>query len=285
MQFIQFTKDPVVKRLRWTMIAVMLFSVINTLAGQPGSFWLHPESAVRGDGLSIDNMTNHSFEFFLGSGWQPYLLANLIYFSLAFLLVSALPKRAALLAIFSLIFAGFFAGCNWLAVRWHMGLQGPMWYGAALATAIVYSIFPSLASETAGILGRLRWAAIGALLVDMTCTLLGQPPGYWRDPKLVHEANAVSRFFLGQGWYAYMLMIAVYCTGISWLVSVLPRRVALICIAYFILVFYIGASNWFYYVWRMGIESPVIYGICLSAVICWLVLSRRSENGPNAVIL
>jgi hypothetical protein len=50
------------------MLGVMLFSVINTLIGQPKSFWYAPESAIRGDGLSIHNSTNPTFEFFLGHG-------------------------------------------------------------------------------------------------------------------------------------------------------------------------------------------------------------------------
>jgi hypothetical protein len=64
MPLIKFTDDQIVKRLRWAMIAVMLFSLFNTLAGQPRSFWHHPETAIRGDGLSIHNETNHTFEFF-----------------------------------------------------------------------------------------------------------------------------------------------------------------------------------------------------------------------------
>jgi len=59
MPLIKFTDDQIVKRLRWVMMAVMLFSLFNTLSGQPQSFWHHPETAIRGDGLSIHNETNH----------------------------------------------------------------------------------------------------------------------------------------------------------------------------------------------------------------------------------
>jgi hypothetical protein len=68
MSSVRFTDDRIVKRLRWIMLGVMLFSVINTLIGQPKSFWYAPESAIRGDGLSIHNSTNPTFEFFLGHG-------------------------------------------------------------------------------------------------------------------------------------------------------------------------------------------------------------------------
>ena len=69
----ELTNDARVKRLRWVMLGVILFSILNTLAGQPASFWANPQTAVRGDGLSIYNATNHTFEFFLGHGWKPYL--------------------------------------------------------------------------------------------------------------------------------------------------------------------------------------------------------------------
>src|SRR5450432_147022 len=104
----KFRDDQIVKRLRWVMIAVMLFSVILTLGGQPESFWRHPETAIRGDGLPIDDATNRTFEFFLGSGWAPFLLASLVYMAAAFLLLSLLPRRAALIAIFAIILGHYF---------------------------------------------------------------------------------------------------------------------------------------------------------------------------------
>ena len=101
MPLFKFTSDQTVKRLRWVMIGAILFSMVNTLSGQPESFWHHPETAIRGDGLSIYNETNHTFDFFLGRGWMPYLLTSLIYLSAVFLIVSVLPRKLALIAIFS----------------------------------------------------------------------------------------------------------------------------------------------------------------------------------------
>src|SRR5450432_728844 len=101
---IQFTDDLIVKRLRWVMLGVMLFSMVATLAGQPPEFWTHPERAIRFDGLSIYDHTNHKFEFLLGHGWKSYVVACAVYFAAAFALVSVLPKKAALIAIFSFLF-------------------------------------------------------------------------------------------------------------------------------------------------------------------------------------
>ena len=284
MAIIKFTDDKIIKQLRWVMIGTMLFSMVSTLAGQSGIFWLHPETAIRGDGLSINNETNHTFEFFLGRGWQTYLVANLVYFLGAFLLVSVLPKRAALITIFSFIFGHYFAGCNWLAVRWQLGIQGIMLYSFILGLVIVLSAFPETDGKTDQAIKGLRWVMAGTVLLDMTNTLLGQPAGYWHHPELVHEGNLISRFFLIKGWYAYTFfwMIFANCLIPIWLSSFLSRKWTLICIFYFILVTFIGASNWFFYEWRMGMESPVIYGILLSVLIVWMSFSETiKKQSPN----
>ena len=77
MRLMKSFNDSIVKRLRWVMAGVILFSILNTLAGQPRSFWRDPETAIRGDGLSAHHPTNHTFEFFLSRGRQPYLMSSL----------------------------------------------------------------------------------------------------------------------------------------------------------------------------------------------------------------
>jgi hypothetical protein len=273
MPLIKFTDEQITRRLRWVMIGVMLFSIVNTLAGQPESFWLHPETAIRGDGLSIYNETNHTFDFFLGLGWQAYLIASLVYLSGAFLLVSVLPKRAALITIFSFILGHYFGATNWLAVRWHLGINAPSIYGVVLVTIIVFSAFPVISSNTAQVIKGLRWVMIAVILIDPINTLIGQPASYWHHPETVHEGNQFSRFFLIQGWYAYCLIELIYCSLMFWLVSVFPKRLALIFAFYFIFVHFIGASNWFFYEWRMGMEIPVIYGSVLSVIIVLFCIS------------
>jgi hypothetical protein len=274
---IRFSDDQIVKRLRWVMLAVMLFSVINTLAGQPKSFWHNPETAIRGDGLSIHNQTNHVFEFFLGHGWQAYLAASLIYLLAAFLLVSLLPKRAALVTAFSFILGHFFGGSNWLAVRWHFGVEGPTVYGIVLSTILVLSVFP--ATETSDrITKRLRWVMIGAMLLDFAVTLAGQPSGFWSHPETMRESNQLVRLFLGRGWQAYFLFDLVVISGTFLLASILPRTIALICVFSATLGGFIGSSNWSFYDWRMGMETPVGYGIVLSIAIVALAFTAREEE-------
>jgi len=276
MQFIKFTDDPIVKRLRWVMMGAMLFSVFNTLSGQPQSFWQHPETAIRGDGLSIFDKTNHTFDFFLGHGWQAYLLASLVYLAGTFLIVSVLPRMAALIAIVSFIFACFYDGSNWLAVRWHLGVRGPIFYSVALAVIVVLSAFPDPDTPDPFV-KRLRWVAIGTMLLDFVNTLVGQPGSYWRHPETVHEGNALSRFFLAHGWMAFSLYDVFYLGGAFLLVSILPRKATLVCAFAFIFGAFAGGSNWFFYEWRMGMETPVIYGAILSAVIVLLAFPLRQK--------
>lgn len=271
---INFSEETAVQRLRWVMLCVMLFSMIATLAGQPPEFWQHPERAIRFDGLSIYDHTNHKFEFFLGSGWLPYLIACMAYFASAFGLVSVLPKKLGLIAIFACIFGHFYGGSNWLAVSWHSGFGGLTVYALTIATLIAFAITPAV-KDFHRILMRLRWIAVAALLVDFTNTLIGQPRSYWHNPATAFEGNPMSRFFLLHGWWAFCLYDLAYCCVILLLASSLSRTGALISTFAFILGGYAGAANWFFYVWRMGMESPILYGIVLSAIV--VMFAFRSD--------
>jgi len=278
MALIKFTDDPIVKRLRWAMMAVMLFSLFNTLSGQPESFWHHPETAIRGDGLSIQNKTNHTFEFFLGHGWQAYLPACIVYFAIACLIVSIVPRTVAMIAIFSFILGHYFGASNWLAVRWHLGVAGPLIYGIVLGAVLAFTAFPE-AENIDPAIKRLRWLVVIMIFSDLTATLIGQPGSYWHHPETMHEGNAVSRLFLGYGWWAFFLYDVGYAWGAFLLVSKLPRMAALICAFAFILAHFNGVSCWFFYVWRMGMEAPVIYGTILGIVIVLLAFCRsRTAN-------
>ncbi len=114
---------------------------------------------------------------------------------------------------------------------------------------------------------------VAAMSLDMINTLLGQPASYWQHPETVHEGNSFSRLLLLHGWYTYLLFDLVFFSGLLWIVLIIPRKWALICIFYFIFVNFIGASNWFFYQWRMGMETPVAYGILLIVIIVMLALT------------
>ncbi len=273
----KFTDDALVRRLRWVMTGAMVFSMFNTLAGQPAGFWLHPEQAIRGDGLGIHNHTNHTFEFFLGQGWQPYVLACLAYLALAFVVVSVLPRKAALVICLSFIFGHFYGACQWLAVRWHMGFNGVALYGLLLSAAIAWAVSPIPGPAGKQMMRRLRWVMFGVMLFDPFLTLLGQPASYWAHPETVYEGNPLWHWFMVRGWYDYILADLAYCLGAFWLASTLPRFYAVTVLFAFTFGHFLGGSNWFFYVWRMGMESPVAYGIAISLLMV-LVASRRNEK-------
>jgi hypothetical protein len=279
---LKLTGDSTVKRLRLVMVGAILFSIFNTLAGQPARFWLNPEQAIRGDGLGLHNSVNHTFEFFLGRGWQPYALSCLIYLALAFVVVSVLPRKAALVAGLSVIFGHYYGACNWLAVRWHLGFNGVGSYGLLLSAAIAWVVSPIPGQTGDQIIRRLRWVMIGVMLFDPFLTLLGQPASYWANPGTVHEGNPFWRWFMMWGWMDYVLMDLLYCLGAFWLASTVPRFFAVVIIFAFTFAHFIGASNWFFYVWRLGMEVPVVYGIVLSSIIVFLSF-RRSEESNSKV--
>jgi hypothetical protein len=228
--------------------------------------------------------------FFLGHGWLAYVATCLVYMAAAFVLVSILPRMAALVAIFSFIFGHYYGGSNWLAVRWHTGVDGPMLYNAVLGATITLTAFPApgvaagaagAGTDAAGVavraVKRLRWVMAGATLLDFINTLIGQPGSYWLHPETVHEANAASRFFLAHGWTAFAAYDLFYIGGLFLLVSVLLTTAALICIFAFTLGAFAGGSNWFFYEWRLGMQAPVIYGVVLSGMIVALAFSRAGE--------
>lgn len=277
MPSIKWTSDPIVRRLRWVMIGTMLFSLFNTLIGQPEGFWLNPENAIRGDGSRLHRHVNHTFEFFLGYGWQPYVVSCLIYFTLAFLVVSVLSRRAALISVFSFIFGHYYGGCNWLAVRWHLGFTGVAYYSLALCAAVAFSLSPPSGNSGDQIVRRLRWAIVVVFFVDFLLTSLGQPNSYWHHPETVHEGNAMLRWFMLKGWAAYVLMDLLYCLGVFLFVSFLPRFFAMMVIFGYAFGYFDGASNWLFYEWKLGMEAPVIYGMALSLIIVLMSFGRSKK--------
>lgn len=224
---------------------------------------------------------NHTFEFFLSDGWQPYVLSCLVYLAIAFLVVTGLPRKAGLIAVLSLIFGHYFGGSNWLAVRWHLGFTGVALYSLALSVAIIIAASSMQAGAADQIIRRLRWVMLGVMLFDPLVTLLGQPGSYWHHPETVLEGNPIWNWFMMRGWLAYVVADLVYCLAAFRLVSFLPRLYASIGIFVFTFVHFIGASNWFFYVWRLGMEAPAIYGIVLSSII--VLLSCRRIPKPNEV--
>jgi len=107
---------------------------------------------------------------------------------------------------------------------------------------------------------------VGAMIFDKLNTLLGQPGAYWHHPEAANEGNAFFHLFLSRGLPTYLIFSLVYISVILLLVSIIPRRLALVSIFAFILGHYFGASTWLSYHWHFGVTGPIIYGIVLGVV-------------------
>jgi hypothetical protein len=258
------------------MIAAIAGSTLLTIAGQPDAFWHDPAQALRGDGLPIHADTNRTFDFFLGHGVSAFLATNLLYMVSAFLVVSRLPRLPALIAIFSVIFAHGYGTTNWLVVRFHFGPGlGIPTCGALFGVLLSFAVLPTWPHPRAAV-NAWRWVMVGVLFVDCANTLIGQPASYWRDPATMHEANALSRAFLGLGWIYFVCLDVVLAAGQFALITLLPLPVAFVTGFTFIFASFIGASNWFFYEWRWGWVAPVGYGILLSVAL--VLLAFRDER-------
>jgi len=268
---------PLVARLRWVMMAAIVCSLLLTLCGQPASFWHDPTTAMRGDGQSIYAATNHAFDFFLGHGAVPFIATNLVYMMMAFCVVSRLPRTAALIAIFSMIFAHGYSATNWLVVRFHFGIgASPASYATLMGTLMSFAILP-IWERPRTIIHAWRWIMVAAMFIDFTNTLIGQPASYWHDAAAQHEANALSRLFLGRGWIYYLGLNVILAVGEFVLVTILPLPIAFVCAFAFTFGSFVGASNWFFYEWRMGWIAPVAYGVILSTLMVWFAF----QDGPR----
>ena len=120
---------------------------------------------------------------------------------------------------------------------------------------------------------------VGAMLFDKLNTVVGQPSTYWQQPETVNEGNPFFRYFLAHGLPVYVLFSLVYVSLIFVLVSLVPRRLALMVIFAFIFSHYYGASTWLYRHWHFGVSGPIIYGLVLAGCIVFLAFPRPPK--PN----
>jgi hypothetical protein len=116
------------------------------------------------------------------------------------------------------------------------------------------------------------------LFVDFTVTLLGQPASYWQNPATMHEANSLTRIFLGRGWMYYLALDVMLAAGQFALVTVLPLPIAFVSVFAFVFGNFVGASNWFFYEWRLGWIAPVAYGSILGTLMVLLAFRDRGDQ-------
>jgi len=277
---VQTTEAHLVRRLLGTALLMIAINAFLTLVAQPPSYWHSPQSAIRFDGLAIHSSTNPMFDFFLGRGWPTYLACVALFAAVVCLIVAALPKRLAIVAELTVTFALCDCGSNWIVVRWNTGTTGAWIYVAFVAFLLAAAVLPSLDQADHHALTRLSWLMALATAIDAAFTLIGQPATYWQNTATVHEGNPIAKFFLEIGWWAYLAYILVW-TAIPWLITLRASRLAGWAIVFaFTLGGLLGGSNWLFYVWRLGLQTPILYALLLSILIVQLVL-KRDHQAPS----
>ena len=122
------TSDLLLRRLRWVMVGVIAFDVASTLYGQPPFYWHFPDVAQEGNKL---------VRIFLKHGMATFLISAVLYTTAAFIVVSTIPRRLALVVLFAIVMGHYFGASTWWVFRWGFGVQAAVIYGILLAVAFV----------------------------------------------------------------------------------------------------------------------------------------------------
>jgi hypothetical protein len=272
---VQTSEARFVSRLLGITVLLIAAGAVLTLAAQPPSFWSHPQTAIRFDGLPIHSATNPMFDFFLGRGLTAYLACVSLFAVAVWLMVAVLPKRLAMAVELTVILGLCYCGCNWIVVRWNTGAGGAVLYTSAVAILLAIAVLPSSDDRDRTALKRLCWVMALTTAVDGIFTLIGQPASYWQNPATVHEANPVSKFFLEEGWWAYAAYNVVEIAA-PWFIALRAAPVIGWALALGVaLGGLFGGSNWLFYEWRLGLQAPIAYAALLSIAVVSLVLNRQ----------
>ena len=109
------------------MVGTIFVDAANTFWGQPRSYWTSPSTA---------HEHNTFVRFFAKLGYQQFILYWIVYTLIALFIVSRVPRRFALIAIFAFILPHYFGATSWWVYSWGFGQNAATVYGFALAVAL-----------------------------------------------------------------------------------------------------------------------------------------------------
>jgi uncharacterized MnhB-related membrane protein len=115
-------------KLLWLLAAVIAFDFGITLLGQPSGYWHHPHMADEG---------NPVFRWFMVRGVVCYLVFILGYTAGVLVLVSRLPRQAAIITGLVFLLSHYFAGSTWLDFHFHFNMIGPALYALVVSIALL----------------------------------------------------------------------------------------------------------------------------------------------------
>ena len=119
--------DIIIKRLRWVMLAVMIFDLVITLLGQPATFWKNPATANEGDPIVYAVMQR---------GLPMLYLISIVYGLGCVALVSVLPRRFGGVLLLVLTLWHYFGASTWLDYTFGY-TYGAVWHALVLAVLVV----------------------------------------------------------------------------------------------------------------------------------------------------
>jgi hypothetical protein len=125
---------PAMRKLRWLMLAVLIFDTTCTLSGQPATYWQHPQTANEGFFIA---------RFFITKDVGIYLLYDMAIFSIYFFLVSLLSAPIAMVVCITVILSYFFGASTCINNGWHFSAEGPVIFGTILAFIFTGLAFPN----------------------------------------------------------------------------------------------------------------------------------------------
>ena len=130
--------------------------------------------------------------------------------------------------------------------------------------------FPKFTTDK--VVCRLRWVVLLVMLADAAFTLMGQPPDFWHDSRVVNEVNPLVRFFLVRGIFIYALVGCLYAIGSLILASVIPRKIAVTFLFFLFLTHFWGITSWLVYsigcslpledAFELGIAALIALAVC-----------------------
>jgi hypothetical protein len=115
------------------MVAVILVDFVNTLLGQPSTFWAHSDRM---------NEHNQLIRSIAAHGYWYVIVYMLLHIVAAFLFVSLARGRLALAGLLAFILCHYHGGATWIEWHWGFGNTGFIVYGVVLAAVVALVGFP-----------------------------------------------------------------------------------------------------------------------------------------------
>jgi hypothetical protein len=128
-----------VRKLRWLMLAILIFDSTCTLSGQPATYWQDPQNANEGFFIA---------RFFITKGVGIYLLYDMAIFSIYFFLVSRLSAPVGMVVCITVILSYFFGASTWINNGWHFSAEGPVIFGTIIAFVFAVLAFSNNESRS-----------------------------------------------------------------------------------------------------------------------------------------